>query len=474
MIRSVFRKEYAELLGEGRFRWAAGVVYGLFLMALLTGYRYYQNTHREHQQAQAASYRQWLGQGQKKPHSAAHYGFYAFKPVPLTALVDKGMDDYLGNAVWLEAHKQNEVQYRTAQDSADLLRFGSLTVGFIWQYLLPLVVILLTFNSISKEHESGTLRMLLSTETTGLQLVLGKALAAWTAVVVFLFLPTLLTSLVAMGVAGGGRTLALYLPNLAVWVILYLLFFALLTALGVAVSARLRQSGVALVVLLGGWAVGAFLIPRMAGEVAQAVRHTPSAFAFTRQVELDKAQGIDGHNPADKFYKDLEEKTLKQYGVDSISQLPVSFAGISLLASEQRDWEIFDRHYGTLFATFRRQNRLIDAFNGLSPVLAMQHLSRAVAGTDLDKHLHFTAHAEAFRRHMQKVLNEDMKTNAVGKDYDYKAGERLWQRVPAYHYQQPGIGSVLAHQAVNLAVLLGWLVLAGAFLWHVARNIRPY
>ena len=56
------------------------------------------------------------GQPKKNPHSAAHYGVYAFKPKSPLALVDTGIDPYMGVAVWLEAHKQNEFKYRPAQD----------------------------------------------------------------------------------------------------------------------------------------------------------------------------------------------------------------------------------------------------------------------------------------------------------------------------------------------------------------------
>ncbi len=473
MLRQVFAKESAELRHDPRLRWSLIMVYALFAVALFTGFRYYSQTHRQHKEAQQASYQQWLTQGEKNPHSAAHYGFYAYKPVPLLSVIDKGTDDYLGNAVWMEAHKQNEVRERAAQDAVDLGRFGTLTVGFLWQYILPLVIILLTFNCVSKERESGTLRMLLATETSPRQLVLGKAGAVLWLVWLLFFLPMFALSAAAMLVAGSGEMFLQNLPGLGLVFLLYTIFLALLTSIGVWVSAQVRQSGLALVALLGFWAFGAFFVPRMGSSFAKAAHPTPSAFAFSQQIEYEKSNGIDGHNPSDRFYKELETRTLKEYDMDSLSQLPVSFAAISLQASENRDWVIFDKNYGVLFETFQRQNRFMDAFNALSPMLAMRDLSRALAGTDLDKHVDFTRHAEQFRRMMQQTLNGEMKTKAVGKDYDYMADETLWKKIPSFAYTPPNVDAVLRNQYLNLLILLTWTGGVWLLLGWSAKQLRP-
>lgn len=473
MLRHIISKEYAELLAEDRLRWSAMAVYLLFAVALFTGYTYYTQTNRQHQQAQEASYEQWLNQGAKNPHSAAHYGFYAYKPVPLLSIIDKGMDDYLGNAVWLEAHKQNDVRHRAALDSPDLSRFGGLTVGFIWQFILPLIIILLTFNSISKERESGTLRMLLSTQVSGRRLVLGKTLAVSKAVFLVLFLPTFLLSVAVMWLAGGSGALLSNGLNLGFMAVFYLLFLSVFLVLGIVVSMQAKQSGLALVILLGIWTFGAFFVPRMSGSFARSLYQTPSAFAFAQQVALDKANGIDGHNPADKFTKELEARTLKKYGVDSISQLPVSFAAISLQAGENQDWEIFDKNYGSVFQTFRAQDRLMDAFDVLSPTMTMRNISRAFAGTDLDKHIDFANHAERSRRSMQQTINDHFRDHGARKDYEFKADRDLWKEIPPFRYPMPTVGFVLRNQALNILILLAWLIGVSLFLWQKALNLKP-
>ena len=96
-------------------------------MSLAAGWRHYADVSRQHATAQAATRAQWLQQPKKNPHSAAHYGVYAFKPKSQLAMVDTGIDPYVGVAVWLEAHKQNEFKYRPAQDRTAVQRFGEMT-----------------------------------------------------------------------------------------------------------------------------------------------------------------------------------------------------------------------------------------------------------------------------------------------------------------------------------------------------------
>lgn len=479
MITHVFfiaKKEIADLLRDKRLRWSALTLYVLFAVALFSGWQYFTQTEPRHADAQAASYQQWLAQGVKNPHSAAHYGFYAFKPVPLMAIVDKGMDEYLGNSVWMEAHKQNNVSNRTAQDVADVSRFGSLTVGFVMQFLLPLVIILLTFNTVSKEHESGTLRMLLSTRTSGVQILMGKGLAAFVVVSVIV-LPMFLASAVVMVVTGGTQAFATSLPVFAVWTLFVMVSVVLWTALGLLVSSWVHESGVALVVLLGAWTLGAFFVPRMSGSLARTLHPTPSAFAFNEQVIFEKANGVDGHNSSDERGKALEARVLKEYGVDSLSQLPVSFAGIALQEGENSDYLVFDKNYGNLFQTFQRQESVMEAMNLLSPILAAQSLSRALAGTDTDKHLHFTANAEQFRRVIMKTMNDDMRDNGakdkIMRDFGYMASDELWHKIPPYAYTPTGVGFALGNQVLSIASLLVWtLVLVGLTVWR-GRSLKP-
>jgi ABC-2 type transport system permease protein len=147
MISRIARKEMTEMFRDGRFRVLAAVVLAVSVVSMAAGWRHYADISSQHRTAQAATRDQWLRQPKKNPHSAAHYGVYAFKPQNPLAMVDTGIDPYVGVAVWLEAHKQNEFKYRPAQDRTAVQRFGEMTAAETLQVLVPLFIILMTFSA---------------------------------------------------------------------------------------------------------------------------------------------------------------------------------------------------------------------------------------------------------------------------------------------------------------------------------------
>ena len=80
MILRIARKELLDLLRDGRFRVLAGLVLVVSVVSLGAGWKAYTDLAAQHRTAQQATRDQWLNQPKKNPHSAAHYGVYAFKP----------------------------------------------------------------------------------------------------------------------------------------------------------------------------------------------------------------------------------------------------------------------------------------------------------------------------------------------------------------------------------------------------------
>ena len=194
MILKTFLKETKELLREGRVRIAFVIVILLLGIAVWISAKQYQNVNQQYESATTIERGLWDNQGEKNPHSAAHYGTYAFKPKYPLSLVDQGVDKYAGTSIFLEAHKRNESQFSAATDQTGLARFGDLTPDFILLFIIPLLIILLGYNSFTKEREMGTLTLLKSQGISNWKWMLGKWLA--------LFLPILCITLVLFFVAG--------------------------------------------------------------------------------------------------------------------------------------------------------------------------------------------------------------------------------------------------------------------------------
>jgi len=135
----------------------------LLSVALYTGYLAYSQQQTTIAQKQQQKREEWLSQGDKHPHIAAHYGTFVFKIKTALSLFDFGLDTYTGTSIYLEAHHQHGFMFRPAQDYTSMIRFGQLSAALVLQLLLPLLIIFLAFASFTRERESGTVGILLST-----------------------------------------------------------------------------------------------------------------------------------------------------------------------------------------------------------------------------------------------------------------------------------------------------------------------
>ncbi len=457
MFKLIVRKELRTAVRDVRLQVSAVLLIGLMCTAVLLGRQGQQQIQAQRAAAQTAMYDVWLDQGEKHPHSAAHYGHFAFKPKPVLSFLDVGLDNYTGVSVFLEAHQQNEVSFSAAQDGNGTTRFGELTAALILQVLFPLLIIFLTFNTLSREREEGTLRLAYAQGLSMRRLFAGKVAATYLTVLL-IFLPTMVLAFVLLYQSGGGVAAGAVgkLLALTAGYAVYFFIFVLLCAL---VSAFTRRSEVALLTLLGLWIVCCIVVPKAATSLADSLYTTPSQFEFRRDIDEGVAGGIDGHNPADERLATLKQEVLDEYRVSTTEELPVNWSGIAMQAGEEYTDRVYDREFSKIEHVFRRQNRLSEWLGFLNPYLAIRHLSMALAGTDFDHHVAFARAAEAYRRNFVRVMNKDMELNhhpgiAFG---DYTRGRDFWSTIEPFSYELPGTAALLAHQWRSLAALLVWL-----------------
>lgn len=471
MIRAIARKEFIETLRDGRFRWTAGVLVVLLLTALLAGLANVRDTRRQVESAKTAEGQTWVEQGERNPHSAAHFGRFAFKPTPMLAYVDRGLDPYLGATVWLEAHWQNPFGLRPAEDRTALQRFGDLTAAFVLQLLVPLFVILLCFGAFASERENGTLRQLLAAGVRPFHLMLGKSVGL-TAALSLVLVPAAVCAAVLLTTgfpqAGIGDQLVRGLLLAAVYLVYTLAF----VALSFAVSARARSARSAITVLLCLWVATTLVVPRLAADVAERLHPTPSPADFYARIAEATANGLGTDGTSQERRDRLREKVLAQYDVESVEELPVDFAGISLQASEEYAAKVFDYFFGELWTTYRSQDRVHRLTSWASPLMAARTVSMELAGTGLESHRRFAAAAEEHRREFVKYLNDDMTNNAAGQSFSYAADRAVWAGAPPFEYEPPTVGAVLEHTSFALLVLVLWLSAGSLVSWTSCRRLE--
>ncbi len=434
----------------------------LSIIAALTSIAQRDNSAAIRERFQAQADQAFDGAPARHPHRMVHYGHFVFRPLPALAAFDPGVDSFTGNTIYLEGHRQNSANFGDVRQSSLLVRFGQLTPAFVLQALAPLVLIFIGFGIVARERERGTIRQLFAHGVSARALVLGKALGLGR-IAALMFAPAVLALGWLMAVEGASIGPSLFLLGG------YALYLTIWVLLIVIVSALATQARTALMALIGIWVFAVILLPRIAPDMALAANPMSTRLETDIAIKEDLRRMGDSHNPDDPFFNAFKERTLKQYGVENVEDLPVNYRGLLALEGEKLTAKLFDDYAARQFAAQKAQSRFTDSAGLLSPTIALRRLSMSTAGTDLEGHSRFLSQAEAYRYKIVQRLNE-LQAKAVtyeddsNRNKDPEAGRRVridpknWQEVPDFHYHGAGADEKLKAALPGLAILLGWFV----------------
>lgn len=455
MIWRIARKEWLEAWRDRRLIAVAAPALALVLIPALAAWPAHSATYEQRLAAQRGERERWLHQGETSPHDATHHGLYVFRLPETLATFDSGALPYIGEAAFLEGDNTVTFLFKPAADAPAAGRFGELTVAIAWQVLLPLLIVLLSHGLFANERETGTLRQLWSLGLPLRVVVSGKLLGA---------LGALLSIVLPAGAAVGFMLWSRsdhdqeFPRRLAWWLVAYAAYFSIVLLLCLTVSALCATSRQSLAILLLFWFGNSLLAPPLAASLAQLSHPSPAALEFAnalRRQERDTRMLND-------IMTEVEARLLRQYRVSDVTQLPVNPKGVALLEIEAEKARRQELRFDELQQTFARQGAVYQAISWFAPMLAVQSVSMALAGTDATHHLHFARAAEQYRRDLVRRMNEDDARNRKPDMAPYLPnlrGDDLWETVPPFQYSPPSLRWSLNTVKTSGTVL--WLWLAG-------------
>lgn len=283
-------------------------------------------------------------------------------------------------------------------DNPALLALGRFDLAFVVVYLMPLLILGLSYSVLSADRESGTLGLLLAQPITAAQL-------AWARI-------SLRAVAVTAAVVGGGLlgwmvfsskpSSVQVLPRLLMWsgvVVIYAGFWAALAAL---VAARNRGSDSNALVLLSTWVMITLLLPALVTITAQTVNPTPSRMAY-----------ISAARAAENEANARGQQLLKGYLMDHPELEAVTNSAVApfvktfVLVQQQVEATtapITDEFAAKLEAQLRTANAL--AY--LSPASLAQRALSELAGTSLARQRRFENDAKSLRQTWFELLEEPL------------------------------------------------------------------
>lgn len=423
---------------------------------------------KRYETAQKHLRKQWESIQEMNPHGAAHYGTYVFKPSNLLSSLDEGVNSITGNVLRVEGHVQNEIVHSEASQMQVISKFGKLKSSLLLQYILPLLLIFLAFQAINSEKQSGRLKLLLLQGTKPNKIILAKTLSVCLYGIGLLSLTILTYTLLNLNnitVDILGRTSLLFLS--------YSCYYFILSGLTIYFSARFQNTSLALTSMLGLWIIWTIFLPNILMSSVEKLHQLPSREEFKTAMQDDRSKGIDGHNPSDKRAKALEEKFLKKYKVDSLSQLPINFDGIVMQEDEEYGNKVWDKHFGNLRKVLATQKQSYQLGGIINPFIALQNTSMGFAGNDNLHHQEFLVQVEKYRRVFIKTLNDKQAYGGSKTgDWGWKADNDFFKSVADFDYKPTSLSAVFSNYILDILLLLFWGFLVISLLIFDTKKIQ--
>lgn len=453
---------------------------GLFLLLLtyaaITGSNYLTAQNGMQQQYQTLIRKSWEENPDKHPHRMAHFGSFALRIKHPLSVFDYGLDNYAGNAVYLEAHRQNTVNYSEASFSTGMLRMGELSIAMLLQIILPLIIFFLGFGSIAADKENATIKIISSQGASSFQLLFGRTVGLWMVSSLF-FIPAFLVTGTLLILQKNNVSNAELLSRFVLTTLLYIIFYWVISVVTIAVSAKSNNAKNALIKLLGIWLFLAIVMPKIVQVASNSLLPSPTKLSFETAIEKDIVKQGDSHNPNDPYFKKLKDSVLKKYGVTTADSLPVNLGGIIGSEGERLSAETYVKHYNTLMDLYRKQNSISKWIGYVNPFIMVKHNSMTLAGSDFESYVHFQQQAENYRYSLAQQMNA-LQTAYIsnGKPKEGSHGLHVsnqhFKAFPDFKYRFLSLNNALSKVIPSIVAIIFWLILSWLVLLNVSKTFK--
>jgi ABC-2 type transport system permease protein len=333
------------------------------------------------------------------------------------------------------------------------LKRGTFDVSFVVIFLLPIFIIAITYDMLTRESERGTLAMVLSHPIQVRALIANKVLARF-----FIVLSVVIAFGVGSLLAVGDQLQAADTwARFALWLVATLFYALFWFGLAAIVNARGRRSSTNGVILAGSWLLLVIVLPTLVSILATTAYPAPSRFDF-----------ITASRSAQTVSERQYMQALNEYYYEHVEYAPESKVGDFLAVTKAKN-EAVEKAVRPLYERFRSQRALqeglVGSFQFISPAIMMQRLLNDVSGTSATRHAHFVEQVESFR-------NTWVSYFTVRFLLEKPLSSAEFAEFPRFQYVEEDFRDVLGRLAPSLAGLLLVALLAGFVAIALLRRYR--
>jgi ABC-2 type transport system permease protein len=385
-----------------------------------------------------------------------HAATVAALPPAALAATSVGQSDLNPPYVLVSADSKDSFAFSEEIENPGNLLIGHFDLAFVVVFLLPLLILALSYNVLSSEREQGTLAILMSNPVSLARILFGKLLFRALLVVPL----TILLVAVFLLMRGAPLFSADGLAAFAGWTLLLAAYSAFWFLLAAAVAARGAGSAGNALALTGIWIVFVLVLPTALGIAIQLLHPVPSRVEMINQLRAAQTSTGQEYDAASARYQDEHGDAGTPSGLLAGGELDSARKRVIVQQRTAERTADLLRSYDT---QLRAQHAAVDRLRFLSPAIVMQEALNDIAGTGNRRHAHHQRQVDQFHAQWQgffapKVLANQALTLA---DYD---------RFPRFSYAEAPRSELARSLSAALFGLLAPGLLLGLYAWRRAAR----
>jgi ABC-2 type transport system permease protein len=319
--------------------------------------------------------------------------------------------------------KKQQLVHESEIDNSYLQFVGTFDFAFVVVYLLPLLIIVFTYNVVSSEREQGTWVLLKTSNQSIAHLTLGRLGIRYGLFTLFFWM--IVTPTLAMLVGSG------FLATSNWWWLVgaVSVYFAFWFALALLVNSFALSSNLNALTLIFAWLVLGLLVPALLQLGLDRAYPIPSRIAITTEERkaINRYFERDGQALTKAVFSS-PRTLIRQASV--VTPGMVYGYGVIVYKSQEIKDRATQQAERQLYGQIEKQQLALRSWQLLSPALLLQETLSALAGTHWQQFNHFSRDVDTFRSRTQRFFYPKMALESTYRTFTVTDAEAIPQFRP--------------------------------------------
>ncbi len=469
MLLNIIKKELLDNTISLRFLVLIFLTITLIPLSLYVNFRKYETRVSDYNQAVRLHHEEWIQRDFMELFNQRFAVKGYRKPKPLSVFIN-GLETHMPSGFKVDTGGMI-FENTNSLEETKLSLLGNLDFLFIIQIIYSLLAILFTFDAISGEKESGTLRLSLSNSAPRYYHIFGKYIAS----MLLLIIPLLIALL-----AGIIMLIALGFPLIEIEMVYRLMLMSITASmiisvficLGLFISSRSKSSKTSIVILISLWVILILIIPQSSEILAKIVKPVRSqeVFRLEKMMLRRNSDITKGHELYELRQKqDIEREKLEQGSDKNDTVFKKHLSQINTLRAEHvaKLKSVLNAIENDYQNEKQQQYSIANILASLSPLTPFNNIMNNLSVTGSEARETFEIAAKSYQKMLDKELFDKIHRDimpdgsvnlGIGGKVDHKS-------IPQFQDTAPTLKQTLRTITLDSLLLALYMILTFAFAY---------